>query len=279
MSDLISRADAIEALRGLFDMRKSRAKVIVECFGELLNALPSAELTLQTPQTYGKSINPSNAEVVADLISRADIQYHTQLEPMGNGQYRNVEVAYKDDIDALPSAEAEPMTEEVREALMRLSMCAREDCVICKYKDKCNFDFQYEESTKNMNTILDSLMRSKCEVDAEWIPCSERLPSEEDCPMDCMVTRRSKFIGNYVDMAVAEKNGTWTHEDWKAISYGDVESGRKTGLISTRDDEIIAWIPLPKPYREDREDYELATEQMEHDARYEPTYNPEDGSM
>lgn len=55
---------------------------------------------------------------------------------------------------------------EVREALMRLSMCAREDCVICKYKDKCNFDFQYEESTKNMNTILDSLMRSKCEVDA-----------------------------------------------------------------------------------------------------------------
>lgn len=42
-TDLISRADAIEALRGLFDMRKSRAKVIVECFGELLNALPSAD--------------------------------------------------------------------------------------------------------------------------------------------------------------------------------------------------------------------------------------------
>lgn len=30
---------------------------------------------------------------------------------------------------------------------------------------------------------------------------------------------------------------------------------------------------------EDREDYELATEQMEHDAMYEPTYNSEDGSM
>ena len=43
MSDQISRANAIDALRGLFDMRKSRAKVIVECFGELLNALPSAE--------------------------------------------------------------------------------------------------------------------------------------------------------------------------------------------------------------------------------------------
>jgi len=43
MSDLISRADAIEALRGLFDMRKSRAKVIVECFSEQINTLPSAE--------------------------------------------------------------------------------------------------------------------------------------------------------------------------------------------------------------------------------------------
>lgn len=30
---------------------------------------------------------------------------------------------------------------------------------------------------------------------------------------------------------------------------------------------------------EDREDYELATEQMEHDAMYEPTHNSEDGSM
>ena len=82
----------------------------------------------------------------------------------------------------------------------------------------------------------------------DWIPCSEKLPSEEDCPMDCMVTRRGKFMGNYVDMAVAERNGTWTHEDWAAIVLGDVESGRKTGLISTRDDEIIAWMPLPEPY-------------------------------
>lgn len=83
----------------------------------------------------------------------------------------------------------------------------------------------------------------------EWIPCSERLPSKEDCPMDCLVTRKSNFIGDYVDMAVAEANGTWTHEDWDAIVLGDVESGRKTGLISTRDDDIVAWMPLPTPYK------------------------------
>ena len=86
-----------------------------------------------------------------------------------------------------------------------------------------------------------------------WIPVSERLPDAKDCPMDCMVTRKSEFIGNYVDIAVCETNGTWTHEDWDAIVLGDVESGRKTGLISTRDDAIIAWMPLPEPYREDGE--------------------------
>lgn len=42
--------------------------IIIPCDAEVV----SAELTLQTPQTYGKSINPSNAEVVADLISRAE---------------------------------------------------------------------------------------------------------------------------------------------------------------------------------------------------------------
>ena len=41
--------------------------------------------------------------------------------------------------------------------------------------------------------------------------------------------------------------------------------------------EVIAWMPLPEPYKGD--EYERAVEQMEHDMLYEPTYNPEDGSM
>lgn len=83
----------------------------------------------------------------------------------------------------------------------------------------------------------------------QWIPCSERLPEAEDCPMDCLVTRKSKYIGNYTDMAVCEKNGMWTHEDWDAIVLGDVKDGKSTGLISTLDDDIIAWMPLPEPYK------------------------------
>lgn len=101
-------------------------------------------------------------------------------------------------------------------------------------------DGEYERYNIDIDTIK--------AMPSDWIPVSERLPDADDCPMDCMVTRKSKFVGNYVDMAVAEKNGTWTHEDWKAITI----DGNAT-CISTRDADIIAWIPLPEPYREDGE--------------------------
>jgi len=83
----------------------------------------------------------------------------------------------------------------------------------------------------------------------KWVPVSEKMPESDDCPMDCLVTRKSKTIGNYTDMAVAEKDGTWTHEDWKAITFGDRVLGKKAGLISTRDDDIVAWMPLPEPWK------------------------------
>ena len=47
--------------------------------------------------------------------------------------------------------------EREREALMRLTMCAREDCGMCKYKDTCNFEFQYEIATENMYILADAL--------------------------------------------------------------------------------------------------------------------------
>ena len=49
--------------------------------------------------------------------------------------------------------------EQVREALMRLSMCARKECEICKYKDRPKAELPSddckERSTKNMNILAD----------------------------------------------------------------------------------------------------------------------------
>ena len=91
--------------------------------------------------------------------------------------------------------------------------------------------------------LIDQAPTVPADAVQEWIPVSEGLPNAEDCPMNCMVTRRSEYVGNYTDMAVAEADGTWTYEDWKAITI----KGEAT-CISTRDADIIAWMPLPEPY-------------------------------
>ena len=52
--------------------------------------------------------------------------------------------------------------EKEREALMRLTMCAREECIMCKYHKECDFDFQYELATENMNILADALRKLNC---------------------------------------------------------------------------------------------------------------------
>jgi len=47
--------------------------------------------------------------------------------------------------------------EREREALMRLTMCARGECAMCKYEKTCTISFQYELATENMNILADAL--------------------------------------------------------------------------------------------------------------------------
>ena len=50
--------------------------------------------------------------------------------------------------------------EREREALMRLTMCARGECPMCKYEEQCdNWDFRMELATKNMNILADALCK------------------------------------------------------------------------------------------------------------------------
>lgn len=55
------------------------------------------------------------------------------------------------------------MTEEVREAIMHLSMCARHQCKICRYllTDECKY-----VATRCVNTIVDAFTERKR---GEWI--------------------------------------------------------------------------------------------------------------
>lgn len=68
-----------------------------------------------------------------------------------------------------------------------------------------------------------------------WVPCSEKLPTRY---CHCLVTRRNEYEDGF-DTGVREDTyveieGIW---DWQS---------KHEGLI----DEIIAWQPLPAPYKE-----------------------------
>ena len=95
----------------------------------------------------------------------------------------------------------------------------------------------------------------------EWIPVSERLPAAHEVVILC--GKYNMFCG------YRNTDGEWysiTGDGWETdMDFPDSNKG-----------DITVWMPLPEPYREE---YELATEQMEHDTLYEQTYNSEDGSM
>ena len=113
-----------------------------------------------------------------------------------------------------------------------------------------------EEYKEALNMAIEALKQEP--KTGEWIPVSERLP--EEFFVLCCDNHGEMLIANPFECDAsdtgfsAENNGCYMYN-------------------------CIAWMPLPMPYREGREDYELATEQMEHDIMYEPTYNSEDGSV
>lgn len=60
--------------------------------------------------------------------------------------------------------------EREREAVMRLTMCARGECPMCKYEEQCdNWDFRMELATKNMNILADALRKDE--------PSSSEIPN------------------------------------------------------------------------------------------------------
>jgi len=105
----------------------------------------------------------------------------------------------------------------------------------------------------------------------QWIPCSERLPEVE---IEVLIVAKRKYRNGtymYITTTAIYENGTilekdscwywediegeWSEEDdcyiipggwWEFKHYnGDGE------LNHAVDDEVIAWMPLPKPYEEE----------------------------
>ena len=262
-ADRISRADAIEAVRKHFKKYFPYALEYGEMLCETLSALPSAELTLQTPQTYGKSINPSNAEVVEDYISRAD----AICEVLVNDGIDNI----VDRINALPSAEAEKKKAELKEngdwdcpdvycdgcdhhrsvEWCSLAIPSHEEKIDNTYMVNEAFFEGFDAAEKRYRFLIEYVEElDKKLAEAEWIPCSERLPEEREwVGTKSFGTTKSDTI-----LMTFDVDGT---RFVKPLSLQNGELSRadaKTMDAFYKGWKMLAWMPLPKPYREEVEE-------------------------
>lgn len=70
-----------------------------------------------------------------------------------------------------------------------------------------------------------------------WIPCSERSPEEDG---QYLITVKYKHVNDSYEDVYAE-HGEWFDGKWDMFSFGHC------GEV----EDIIAWMPLPQPYKMD----------------------------
>lgn len=169
----------------------------------------------------------------SDLISRADaIALLTEIvfdEPPYFDSETLCRLYAEEQINTLPSAEIAE-TESI--AIRSRTLMPTKD---------------FKEWAKRIREVNPDAIVIPCDAEVvsaetEWIPCSERLPKAEDmyqppeqrylCQLEAHGMRKFCVLSRL-------KGAAPPFWDW----YG----------IAVYDSEVIAWMPLPKPYREDGE--------------------------
>lgn len=114
--------------------------------------------------------------------------------------------------------------EREREALMRLTMCAREECIMCEYQRKCNFDFQYELATESMNILADALRKTEPSSSEKPNNCEHITEDGVTCAKypacdDCLDNPLNKVKGSKRLVKGSEQTDCQTCKWWSSYGY------------------------------------------------------------
>jgi len=88
---------------------------------------------------------------------------------------------------------------------------------------------------------IDEILESVPTADRpqEWIPCSERLPEARESVLLAVNHKYGDWVGEGCYWETTDNHIIWKGYRWNATYW---------------DDEIIAWMPLPKPWRGESDD-------------------------
>lgn len=138
------------------------------------------------------------------------------------------------------------------------------------------FDEGFQKKLMERMNALPSVIPER---KTEWVPCSERLP---ECEQEVLICTKKKVYVNkktgmewheesvitpalYEDGTMLEVNSKWI---WEDIDYAEWDEEEDCGIIpegwwenrhfnpdevynNPVDRKVIAWMPLPDPYREE----------------------------
>lgn len=110
-----------------------------------------------------------------------------------------------------------------------------------------------EEEQKRGIELINSVSKKS----TGWISASERLPEDE---RECLVTLVKTYgapemfcgIANYLKFGDA---GYWNENKYGYLEWEKYSDGNG----GTKAYKVIAWMPLPEPYKEDKEDEQPET--------------------
>lgn len=93
----------------------------------------------------------------------------------------------------------------------------------------------WDKLSKRGRTEFDQVLMTLPSADAEWIPCSEGLPKRDELVLVTYKTTDRIHLCRYLDDG--SENPWWSYID-DCCAWNNV---------------VLAWMPLPKPYRKDGE--------------------------
>ena len=218
-SDTISRAE-LNRIRNAYDeLLENKDRAISELKGEINNGFGNRCNNSDT-------VAHSNNDCTLDLISRADAIDAIMGEPT-DAHYPSW---YADKINALPSAETHEIRTETHGVCSDLISRAEAIQTFISWEQK---EFGFSDLNRGERFIDAINALPSAEAVQVWIPCSERLP---DVGENVLFT--TDIYGGYVAEGDRRADGKWWQYRWNSL---------------LQNDEVLAWMPLPKPYREESE--------------------------